>query len=208
MGLTSVENFSALIELQVIESLDLERITNLPRLQKLTITHCPKLKVLEGVPALQRLMIKDGTMEILPEYMAGLNPRRLELHCSLGLLAFIAAAQSGPEWDKFCHVEHVKAYAREGDNPRKWYVLYTTNPYNLETNVSCSAFMCRGKLAVLVHLNLSGSFIDLFSSFIHLLEFVYVPYMLIPLNTSTDTTIFFCKEIGGFFFYRFAMATC
>ncbi|XP_051195381.1 disease resistance protein RGA2 isoform X2 [Lolium perenne] len=147
MGLTSVENFSALIELQVIESLDLERITNLPRLQKLTITHCPKLKVLEGVPALQRLMIKDGTMEILPEYMAGLNPRRLELHCSLGLLAFIAAAQSGPEWDKFCHVEHVKAYAREGDNPRKWYVLYTTNPYNLETNVSCSAFMCRESLS-------------------------------------------------------------
>ncbi|EMS66855.1 hypothetical protein TRIUR3_03241 [Triticum urartu] len=119
-GLISLENIASLIELQVIENFHLERITNLPRLQKLTITRCPKLKVLEGVPALQRLMLEDDYMETLPEYMGSINPRRLELYCSLALLASMTVAQSGLEWDKFSHIEHVKAYAHEGDNPRKW----------------------------------------------------------------------------------------
>lgn len=78
-------------------------------------------------------------METLPEYMGSINPRRLELYCSLALLASMAVAQSGLEWDKFSHIEHVKAYAREGDNWKKWYVLYTANPYKLETNVSRSS---------------------------------------------------------------------
>ncbi|XBI43864.1 hypothetical protein VPH35_108581 [Triticum aestivum] len=144
-GLTYLENFPSLVELKLDENLDLERFTNLPRLQKLSIEDCPKLKVLEGVPALQRLILADKDMESLPEYMGGINPRHLELYCSLALLASIAAGESGPEWDKFSHVEHVKAYAREGDNSRKWYVLYTANPYKLETNVSLS-FMLRGTL--------------------------------------------------------------
>jgi hypothetical protein len=151
-GLVSLENFGYLVELLVLSDLDLERITNLPRLQKLTISTCPKLKVVEGVPALESLFFVDEGMETLPEYMRGINPRYLELYCSLSLLTSIAAGESGPEWDKFSHVEHVKAYAQEGDNPRKWYVLYTANPYNLETNASRS-FMSRGKLMVLIHLS-------------------------------------------------------
>uniref|UniRef100_A0A8I6YYU5 DDE Tnp4 domain-containing protein n=2 Tax=Hordeum vulgare subsp. vulgare TaxID=112509 RepID=A0A8I6YYU5_HORVV len=145
-GLISIENFPSLVELDLDENLDLERITNLPRLQKLTIEDCPKLKVLEGVPALQRLMLTDKDMETLPIYMGGINPRHLELCCRLALLASIAAGQSGLEWDKFRHVGHVKAYAGEGGNSRKWYVLYTAKPYNLETNVSFS-FMSRGTLS-------------------------------------------------------------
>ncbi|XP_044952066.1 disease resistance protein RGA2-like isoform X2 [Hordeum vulgare subsp. vulgare] len=144
-GVISVENFPSLVELHLDENHDLERITNLPRLQKLTIGDCPKLKVLEGVPALQRLVLSDNNMETLPEYMGGTNPMHFELYCSLALLASIAIGQSGPGWDKFGHVQHVKAYAREGDNGRKWYVLYTAKPYNLETNVSLS-FMSRGTL--------------------------------------------------------------
>ncbi|XP_045085546.1 putative disease resistance protein RGA4 isoform X1 [Aegilops tauschii subsp. strangulata] len=144
-GLVSLENFPSLVELDLDEILDLERITNLPRLQKLTIEDCPKLKTLEGVPALQRLILTDEDMKTLPEYMGGINPRHLELYCSLALLTSIAAAQSGPEWDKFSHVKHVKAYASEGDNTKKWFVLYTADPYNLETNVSRS-FMSRGTL--------------------------------------------------------------
>jgi hypothetical protein len=151
-GLVSLENFGYLVELLVLSDLDLERITNLPRLQKLTISTCPKLKVVEGVPALESLFFVDEGMETLPEYMRGINPRYLELYCSLSLLTSIAAGESGPEWDKFSHVKHVKAYAQEGDNPRKWYVLYTANPYNLETNASRS-FMSRGKLMVRIHLS-------------------------------------------------------
>jgi hypothetical protein len=78
------------------------------------------------------------------------------------LLYSIAAGPSGPEWDKFGHVERVKAYAHEGDMVKKWHVLYIANPYNLETNVSRS-FMSAGKFAPLAHLNLS---IALFISFI------------------------------------------
>ncbi|VAI42206.1 unnamed protein product [Triticum turgidum subsp. durum] len=144
-GLISIENFPSLVELDLDGNLDLERITNLPRLQRLTIEDCQKLKMLDGVPALERLILADEDMKTLPEYMGGINPRHLELYCSLALLTSIAAGQSDPEWDKFNHVKHVKAYASEGDNRKKWYVLYTADPYNLETNVSRS-FMSRGTL--------------------------------------------------------------
>uniref|UniRef100_A0ACD5V766 Uncharacterized protein n=1 Tax=Avena sativa TaxID=4498 RepID=A0ACD5V766_AVESA len=145
-GLISIENFASLVELGVLADLDLERITNLPRLQKLTITNCPKLKILVGVPTLQRLMLVDPHMETLPEYMRVIKPTHLELHCSLALLASIAEGQSGPEWHRFSHVDYVKAYAREGDNRRKWYVLYTTEPNNLETNLN-RPFMSGGTLS-------------------------------------------------------------
>ncbi|XP_044418064.1 disease resistance protein RGA2 isoform X1 [Triticum aestivum] len=144
-SLISLENFPSLVELYLGDNLDLEMITNLPRLQKLTTENCPKLKVLEGVPALQRLVLSYNDMETIPEYMGGINPRHLELYCSLALLASMAAGQSGHVWEKFSHVEHVKAYAREGDNSRKWYVFYTAKPYSLETNVS-HFFMSRGTL--------------------------------------------------------------
>ncbi|KAM0866884.1 hypothetical protein ACQ4PT_042333 [Festuca glaucescens] len=78
--------------------------------------------------------------------MGCINPGCLELYGSLALLHSIAAGPSGPEWDKFRHVERVKAYAREGDIKKKWYGLYTANPYNLETNVSIS-FMSAGTLS-------------------------------------------------------------
>ncbi|KAM0866894.1 hypothetical protein ACQ4PT_042336 [Festuca glaucescens] len=107
-GLTYIENFASLVRLEVSALPDLERITNLARLQILIIADCPKLKVLEGVPALQTLSLDNEDMETLPEFMGGINPRCLDLYCSLALLYSIAAGQSGPEWDKFGHVERVK----------------------------------------------------------------------------------------------------
>jgi hypothetical protein len=157
-GLTYVASFASLVRLEVGALPDLERITNLARLQILIIADCPKLKVLEGVPALQTLSLDNEDMETLPEFMGGINPRCLDLYCSLALLYSIGAGQSGPEWDKFSHIERVKAYACEGDMVKKWYVLYTGNPYNLETNISRS-FMSAGKFASLAYLNLSICFI-------------------------------------------------
>jgi len=77
----------------VFENTDLERISNLPRLQKLVIVECPKLKVLEGMPALQRLNLIDHDMEIVPRYLQDIKPRHLQLDCSLRLLTSIAAGK-------------------------------------------------------------------------------------------------------------------
>ncbi|XP_020197205.4 putative disease resistance protein RGA3 [Aegilops tauschii subsp. strangulata] len=138
--LSYLENFPSVIELTVVRSLDLERITNLPNLQKLTITICPKLKVLGSIPALDRLVLEDYTMETLPEYMRGIKPKHFQLFCRPWLLSSVAMGQSGPEWDKFSHVEHVKAYSPDGDNQRKWYVLYTRRDnFKLDSNISCSS---------------------------------------------------------------------
>ncbi|KAM3364193.1 hypothetical protein ACQJBY_014487 [Aegilops geniculata] len=134
--LSYLENFPSVIELTVVRSLDLERITNLPNLQKLTITICPKLKVLGTIPALDRLVLEDYTMETLPEYMRGIKPKHFQLFCRPWLLSSVAMGQSGPEWDKFSHVEHVKAYSPDGDNQRKWYVLYTRRDnFKLDSNI-------------------------------------------------------------------------
>ncbi|XP_037467332.1 putative disease resistance protein RGA3 [Triticum dicoccoides] len=129
--LNYLETLPSVVELTMLRIPDMERITNLPNLQKLTITDCPKLKVLESIPALERLILQDYVMEELPEYMRDIKPR-------ISLLSSLAAGQSGPEWDKFSHVEYVKAYACDGNNPRKWYVLYTRDNGKLESNISSS----------------------------------------------------------------------
>uniref|UniRef100_A0ACD5Y0N1 Uncharacterized protein n=1 Tax=Avena sativa TaxID=4498 RepID=A0ACD5Y0N1_AVESA len=122
-NLSYLGNFPSVVDLTVFGCPHLERITNLTKLHKLSITDCPKLKVLDRIPALERLFLADHAMEKLPEYMRDIKPRHLQLFCRLWLLTLIAAGQSGHEWVKFSHVENVKAYAPDGTNQRKWYVL-------------------------------------------------------------------------------------
>uniref|UniRef100_A0A3B6UAQ5 Uncharacterized protein n=1 Tax=Triticum aestivum TaxID=4565 RepID=A0A3B6UAQ5_WHEAT len=150
-----LENFASITELEVTCNPDLERITNLPKLQKLTIVKCPKLNVLEGVPALQILDLEDYAMEELPEYMRGIRPRHLLVDCKL----------SGTEWDKFSHVEHVKAYSHDGNKSRTLYVLYTRDPCGLETNIIHS-FVSAGK-----HM----SFVFIYLSVLTLVHFILCP---------------------------------
>ncbi|XBI32434.1 hypothetical protein VPH35_055887 [Triticum aestivum] len=150
-------------QLSYIESFPY-RITNFPNLQKLAIAKCPKLKVLERIASLSSLGLEDYTMEERPEYMRNIKLRNLQLFCGLWLLSTVAAGQSGTEWDKFSHVEHVQAYAPDGDNERKWYVLYTRGDNcKLDSNFSSStvfegkiirmnfALICLGTLTLLVN---------------------------------------------------------
>jgi len=136
--LSSLENFTSVVHLDAFRNADLERISNLPKLQKLIIIMCPKMKVLEGLPALQRLDLEDYDMETVPRYLQDLRIRHLLLNCSLSLLTSLAAGKTSPEWDKFSHIQQVKAYANDAGILRKWYVLYTRDPFHLETNISRS----------------------------------------------------------------------
>jgi hypothetical protein len=145
--LSSLENFSSVVHLDVFQNTDLERISNLPKLQKLVIVKCPNLKILEGMPSLQRLNLLDYDMETVPRYMQDVNPRHLLLDCSLSLLSCIAAGKSGPEWDKFSHIQQVKAYAVDEGISRKRHVVYTRDPSRFETNIS-PASIVQGKLTL------------------------------------------------------------
>lgn len=137
--LNSLENLSSVVRLHVHECPDLESIKNLRKLKKLTIYKCPKLKALEGVPTLYRLILVDWTMETLPGYLQDVKPSHLLLdNFNLSLLAAIAARETCPEWDKFSHIQHVKAYAAEDCILRKRFVLYTRDPFSFVTNVSTS----------------------------------------------------------------------
>ncbi|OEL14863.1 putative disease resistance protein RGA1 [Dichanthelium oligosanthes] len=140
--LHSPDNLGSVVKAEVLKSPDLERISNLPKLTNLFISLCPRMKILEGVPALQILKLQDYVMETLPRYLQEVNPRHLQLHCSLSLLTSIATGKSSPEWEKFSHIQQVKAYAHDYDNgiPRKFYVFYTRDPSNFQTNISPSAY--------------------------------------------------------------------
>uniref|UniRef100_A0A0D9ZW86 FBD domain-containing protein n=1 Tax=Oryza glumipatula TaxID=40148 RepID=A0A0D9ZW86_9ORYZ len=85
------------------------------------------MRALEGVPELQGLELEDYDMEQLPRY--------LQASRVLELLTSIALGESGPEWGKLSHVQHVKAYADQRDDERKWHMLYTREPYSFETNI-------------------------------------------------------------------------
>ncbi|KAG2560397.1 hypothetical protein PVAP13_8KG061184 [Panicum virgatum] len=139
----SLENFTSVVHLDLSGNTDLMRISNLPKLQKRIIVECPNMKVLEDVPALQELLLKDYDMETLPVYMWHVKPRHIQIDCSLSLLTSIAAGRSR----QFRQIHEVKAYADDEAKgiSRKWYVVYTRDPFNYRTNISRSAVI-QGKL--------------------------------------------------------------
>ncbi|XBH82174.1 hypothetical protein VPH35_070873 [Triticum aestivum] len=49
-------------------------------------------------------------------------------------LACMALGKSGPEWDKFGHIQHVEAYADDlgAHIEKKWHLFYTSEPYSME----------------------------------------------------------------------------
>jgi hypothetical protein len=64
-NLSFSENFASVVHLEIL-FIELERISNLLKLQKLVIIMCPKMKVLEGMPALQKLKLEDYVMQTVP----------------------------------------------------------------------------------------------------------------------------------------------
>jgi Leucine-rich repeat (LRR) protein len=146
--LNSLEDFTCVVELDVFHNPNLESITNLPRLQKLTVVNCPRLKALEDVPELLRLELEDYRMETIPMYLWSVKTRHLLLDCSLALLSSMVTERSGLGMDKVISgAQHVKAYARNGQEQRKWYILYTRVPYSFETNISRCSPNPQGKQA-------------------------------------------------------------
>jgi hypothetical protein len=82
---------------------ELKRISGLPMLHKIRIVGCTKLEVLEGVPALDSLVLEDPTMDTLPEYLQAVNPRYLKLDCNKKLYESSSSPGSS-EWDKISHI--------------------------------------------------------------------------------------------------------
>uniref|UniRef100_M8B7H8 Putative disease resistance RPP13-like protein 1 n=1 Tax=Aegilops tauschii TaxID=37682 RepID=M8B7H8_AEGTA len=116
-GLHSLENFASVVELDLYDLPKLISISNFPELQKLEIKSCPELTSLEEMSALRRLVLT------VPGYV-------------WRYLVSWPQGKSGSEWDKFSHIQHVEAYA-DSDcwDDKKWHVLYTREPFSIETNV-------------------------------------------------------------------------
>ncbi|KAL6654497.1 hypothetical protein ACP70R_007962 [Stipagrostis hirtigluma subsp. patula] len=103
-NLTSVENFPSVVDLDVFDCPELKRISGLSRLQKTRIFRCPNLEVLEGVPVLDSLELKDTTMETLPGYLQGVSPRYLKLTCGKNFYDSLFSGSSS-ELEKISHIK-------------------------------------------------------------------------------------------------------
>jgi len=103
-NLASVENFPSVVELDVFDCPKLKRINDLFMLHKIRIFRCPNVEVLEGVPALDSLVLQDATMEALPGYLPGVNPRYLKLRCSKKLCESLSSPGTSAEWNKISHI--------------------------------------------------------------------------------------------------------
>jgi hypothetical protein len=102
-NLTAVENFPSVVQLDVFDCPKLKRISLLSRLHKIRIVRCPKLEVVECVPALDSLLLDDRTMDALPGYLQTVNPRYLELKCSKKLCKSLLSPGSS-EQNKINHI--------------------------------------------------------------------------------------------------------
>ncbi|RCV37258.1 hypothetical protein SETIT_8G048700v2 [Setaria italica] len=91
---SSVQSLGSDLEIQLSTCSGLEKISNLPKLQNLGISRCPRLKALEGLPALERLELEDYDMETLPGYLQDVNPSHLQIVCNVSLLTSIAKGKS------------------------------------------------------------------------------------------------------------------
>ncbi|KAF0888609.1 hypothetical protein E2562_016076 [Oryza meyeriana var. granulata] len=138
-NIKSLQNLSSVVELHLSQNPDMESIKNLPKLRILTIVYCPKLTVLDGIPALQNLSLMDYNMKTLPGYLQDVKPRSLVLDCSLTLLGDISMGDSCSDWDKISHIQQISGYAGEMRIRRRWYVFYTREPFKLDTNIVCSS---------------------------------------------------------------------
>jgi hypothetical protein len=112
-NLTALENFPSLVKLEMFDCPELRRISGHSRLHK--IIRCPKLEVLDGVPALDSLELEDGTMEAPPGYLSCVDPRFLKLTCSMELYKSIISGSSS-ECDKIRHIaKHEINYIEDSD---------------------------------------------------------------------------------------------
>jgi hypothetical protein len=130
--LESIENFVSVVELDLFDLSELTRISNFPKLEKLEISCCEKLKSLQEMTALRELELCYGEKE-LPHYLHTVKPSYLLLYCRAEILTSMAAGESGPEWDKFSHIQHIEAYADDDNN--RMHLSYTSKPYKMDTKI-------------------------------------------------------------------------
>ncbi|VAH96196.1 unnamed protein product [Triticum turgidum subsp. durum] len=135
-GLHSLENFVSVVELNLYDIPQLVNISNLPKLQKLTINYCAEVETVQEMAALRRLELSIFDYQSqLPVYLRTVKPSHLLLTCSLDVLTSMAEGESSSEWDKFRHIKQVEAYAEDGGDEKKWHVLYTSESCNIQTNI-------------------------------------------------------------------------
>ena len=64
----------------------------------------------------------------------------------------MAAGKSGSEWDRFSHIQRVEAYADDGDIQKKWHLFYTSEPFNMETNIDLQVIYVVNSVALFKYL--------------------------------------------------------
>ncbi|XP_037483004.1 putative disease resistance RPP13-like protein 1 [Triticum dicoccoides] len=167
--LLSIDNFSSVVELCLHSNSSLEKIANLPNLEKLRVSNCPKLKVLEAVKALSSIELKDHEMRTLPGYLQDLELSRLQIDCNLKLLYFISLKDTALEWDNVSHIEHVEAYA-DGYEQNKRFVFNKEQYINIKmipnTSSLCDNTMSgdkQNKRCSVLYTKETGSFVTYMS---------------------------------------------
>ncbi|XP_066340548.1 putative disease resistance RPP13-like protein 1 isoform X2 [Miscanthus floridulus] len=103
-NLTYIENFPSVVELRVFDCPKLRRISDISKLQKIRISHCRNLEELKGVPSLDSMEMRDGTMKMIPQYLTTVTPRYLKLTCSKRLYESLLTGSSS-EYDKISHIK-------------------------------------------------------------------------------------------------------
>ncbi|KAJ4746956.1 Disease resistance protein (CC-NBS-LRR class) family [Rhynchospora pubera] len=135
-GISEIENLTSHFEWICIRNSSCEKISNIPRVQHLSLIGFSALRCVENLDALQILYLKDETVDHLPEWLPSFlnqhhNNDNIKLYfvCSMEVLQ--RCLLGGLDWPIIEQFSHIRAFT----NDNSAFMEYQKQPYSYHTNL-------------------------------------------------------------------------
>ncbi|WOK99234.1 disease resistance protein RGA4 [Canna indica] len=141
--LKAIENLPNLSGLLVVgNNPSLEKISNLPAVERLSLVECPSVRCVENLDVLKFLNMEDEGMERLPQWLLPLALLRQNHHNNI--FSVIAKSKNvgvvercregGEDWHIVQQIFHILVYA--DTEKERFHVLHRKKPFYYDTNFS------------------------------------------------------------------------
>jgi NB-ARC domain/Rx N-terminal domain len=134
-GLKEIGNLTSCFKFIRIKNSSCEKISNIPWIHSLYLVDCSVLRCLENLDALQRLYLKDDSIDHLPEWLPNfLNQQHGDGDIELILVCHMAVLQrcrlGCPDWPIIERFSHARVVTTDNTT----FIEYQKHPYSYHTS--------------------------------------------------------------------------